>query len=124
MIGLVKPLPDDDALRGELQLQIHNQEAFLIAVFAQALKALADVPAIDGPVNPLAVGLDPSKWEGDGLLDGSGLTIEDARELCPGIDAFWDPTAPAPRFGPPPGVGGPPVAGGPPPDAVAGPAAG
>ncbi len=124
MIGLVKPLPDDDALRGELQLQIRNQEAFLIAVFAQALKALADVPAIDGPVNPLAVGLDPSKWEDDGLLDGSGLTIEDARGLCPGIDAFWDPTAPAPRFGPPPGVGGPPVAGGSPSAAVAEPAAG
>ena len=124
MIGVVKPLPDDDALRGELQLQIRNQEAFLIAVFAQALKAVPDAPAIDGPVNPLAVGLDPSKWEADGLLDGSGLTIEDARGLCPGIDAFWDPTAPAPRFGPPPGVGGPPVTGGPPPEAVTGPAAG
>ncbi len=88
MIGLVKPLPDDDALRGELQLQIRNQEAFLIAVFAQALEAVPDVPAIDGPVNPLAVGLDPSKWEADGLLDRSGMTIEDARGLGPGIDAF------------------------------------
>jgi flavin-dependent dehydrogenase len=118
MIGLVKPLPDDDALRGELQLQIRNQEAFLIAVFAQALKAVPDAPVIDGPVNPLAVGLDPSKWEANGLLDGSGLTIEDARGLCPGIDAFWDPTAPAPRLGPPQGVGaGPPVAGAPPPAA-------
>ncbi len=105
MIGLVKPLPDDDALRGELQLQIRNQEAFLIAAFAKALEAVPDAPAIDGPINPLAVGLDPSKWQADGLLDGSGLTIEDARGLCPGIDAFWDPTAPAPRLGPPPGVG-------------------
>ena len=123
MIGVVKPLPDDDALRADLQAQIRNQEAFLIAVFAQALKEVPDAPAIDGPVNPLAVGLDPSKWEADGLFDGSGLTIEDARGLCPGLDAFWDPTAPVPS-GPPPGLGGPPGAAGPPADAVVGRAAG
>jgi len=119
MIGVVKPLPDDDALRADLQAQIRNQEAFLIAVFAQALKEVPDAPAIDGPVNPLAVGLDPSKWEADGLFDGSGLTIEDARGLCPGLDAFWDPTAPVPS-GPPPGLGGPPGAAAPPADAVIG----
>jgi flavin-dependent dehydrogenase len=124
MIGLVKPLPDDDALRGELQLQLRNHEAFLVAAFAKALEAVPDAPAIDGPVNPLAVGLDPSRWEADGLLDGSGMTIEEARGLCPGIDALWDASAPAPQFGPPPGVGGPPVTSEPPPGAVAGSAAG
>jgi flavin-dependent dehydrogenase len=117
MIGVVKPLPDDDALRAELRVQIRNQEAFLIAVFAQALKSVPDAPAIDGPVNPLAVGLDPSKWEADGLFDGSGMTIEDARALCPFIDAFWDPNVLVPK-GPPPGVGGPPGAAGGPPGAA------
>ena len=121
MVGIVKPLPDDDALLNELRTQIRNQEAFLISAFAQAIKDVPGAPALDGPINALAVGLDPSKWEADGLFDPDGMTVDEARSLCPLIDAFWDPTIPIPKGpppgvgGPPPGMGGPPGAGGPPP---------
>jgi hypothetical protein len=133
LIGLVKPLPDDDALRAEIRLQVKNAEAFLVALFAQALRALPEAPTIDRPINPYAVGLQPDRWEADGLFDSPGLTIEEARSAIPGIEALWDDSVPVPRFGPPPGVGGPPgaaagppgterpgAAGGPPPAAVTG----
>ena len=102
---------------------------------------MSDVPSH----NPYAVGLDPDTWEADGLFDEPGLTLAQAKEMIPGIDAIWDdsvdpfagfgppagvmgatggpppgvagPGGPPPGFGPPPGVGGP---GGPPPDVAGG----
>ena len=37
-------------------------------------------PGEDEKINPYAVSLDPSRWEADGLLDGSGLSLAEARE--------------------------------------------
>ncbi len=90
--------PSDELLRAELERQASEHEAFLVALFAQAAKDLPQgAPALDGPINPLAVGLDPSQWEADGLFNGEGPTREEARAICEGIDAIWDSTAPLPR---------------------------
>ncbi len=113
LIGLIKPLPTDDAIREEIRAEIRNSEAFLVALFNEACKALSEQPPVDRPINPLAVGLDPARWESDGLFDPKGITIEQARAACPGFDVLWDDSVEVPAFGPPPGVGA--AAGGPPP---------
>lgn len=90
--------PSDELLRAELARQVRETEAFLVALFAQALKDVpGDLPALNGPINPLAVGLDPSRWEADGLFSGQGPTVDEARAICEGIDAVWDSTLPLPQ---------------------------
>ena len=37
-------------------------------------------PGEDQKINPSAISLDPSRWAADGLFDGSGMTIAEARE--------------------------------------------
>ena len=49
--------------------------------FNRAAQNLGDAaPAEDQKINPYAVSLDPERWEADGLLDGEGLTVTEARE--------------------------------------------
>jgi hypothetical protein len=129
LLGLVKDLPDDDALRAEIASQVRNSEAMAVAMFHQAASALPEPPSPDRPVNPYAVGLNPDTWESDGLFDEPGMTLEQAKEIVAGVDAIWDDSVNpfAGMSGPPPGVtGGPPagVAGGPPPGIPGGPPAG
>lgn len=116
LVGLVKDLPDDDSLREELKHHVRTSEALAVAMFHQAASALPEAPAADTPVNPYAVGLDPDRWEADGLFDGPGMTLEQAKQIVPGVDAVWDDSVNpfAGMSGPPPGVGagaagGPPV---------------
>jgi hypothetical protein len=119
LVGMVKPYPDDDAIRQELRQQVANSEAMAIALFARAARTLPTPPPADRPINPYAFSLKPERWEADGLFAEHGLTIEQARAIVAGIDGLWDPASvPAPT-GPPPGLGGPPPGiggpGGPPP---------
>ena len=37
-------------------------------------------PGEDVKINPYAVSLDPDRWEADGLFDGSGMSLAEARE--------------------------------------------
>jgi len=131
LLGLVKEYPDDEALLEELRSEVRNSEAMAVALFNQAAKALPDgPPPADRPLNPYALSLDPQRWEADGMFEGPGITIEQAREQIPGIDSLWDssvvgmPGPPPGVGGPPPGVGGPPPGVGGPPPGVGGPPAG
>ena len=97
LIGLVKEYPDDDALLEELRDELLNSEAIAVAIFKQRRRALPERLPGDRPVNPYALSMDPSRWESDGVFDGSGITVEDARQRVEGIDGIWDATAqPAP----------------------------
>ena len=56
-------------------------EAFAVLAFSRAAQNLGDAaPAEDDKINPYAVSLDPARWEADGLFDGSGLSLAEARE--------------------------------------------
>jgi flavin-dependent dehydrogenase len=117
LLSLTKDYPDDDAIREELQSQVRNSEALAVAMFHRAASALPEPPSPDQAVNPYAVGLDPDKWDADGLFEEPGLTLAEAKEIAAGVDAIWDdsvnPFEGGPPGGPPAGVsGGPP--GGPP----------
>jgi hypothetical protein len=55
-------------------------EAFAVLAFSRAAQNLGDAaPGEDVKINPYAVGLDPEKWEADGLFDGSGMSLAEAR---------------------------------------------
>jgi flavin-dependent dehydrogenase len=79
--GVAKDYPDDDAIRAALGDELRNSEALAVYTFHQAAQGLPEAPAVDRPVNPYAVGLDPKRWEADGLYDSPGLTLEQAQEI-------------------------------------------
>jgi hypothetical protein len=56
-------------------------EAFAVLAFSRAATNLGDAaPGEDVKINPYAVSLDPERWEADGLFDGSGMSLVEARE--------------------------------------------
>jgi hypothetical protein len=78
---------DDEALK---QRYAHNAdvlEALAVVIFHQAVKRLPDNP-IDAAtkINPAGIGIDPDKWEKDGLFNGEGLSLDEARALVPGVE--------------------------------------
>jgi flavin-dependent dehydrogenase len=94
---------------------VETLEAVAVAVFHKARENLADGEVGDRAVNPYAVGLDPSRWEQDGLFDAPALTLEQASARARGVETIFADeagTGAPPMPGPPPG-GGPP-GGGPP----------
>jgi len=90
LAGLVQEHPNDDALLSVLGEHVRNSEAIAVAIFERASRALGQTPPADRPVNPYAVSLDPSRWDRDGLFDGAGMTVAQAREIVDGIDRIWD----------------------------------
>jgi flavin-dependent dehydrogenase len=94
LAGLEKDYPGDDALREQLSGHVRVSEGMLVVMFHRAAKALPDGPSADRPINPYAVGLDPESWEADGLFDSPGMTLEEANEVVPGVEAVWAPARP------------------------------
>ena len=72
---------DDDGVRARLAATADMMEAFAVLAFSRAAQNLGDAaPAEDVKINPYAVSLDPERWEADGLFDGSGMSLAEARE--------------------------------------------
>jgi flavin-dependent dehydrogenase len=107
---------EPDVVRGLLAENVDCMEAVAVAIFRKARESLSE-GEVDGdrPVNPNAIGLDPSRWEQDGLFDEPGLTLEQAGAQAHGIENIWlDYLAQAPPLSlGPPGAPGPPEPGGP-----------
>jgi flavin-dependent dehydrogenase len=62
-------------------------EAFAVVIFHQALKRLPEHQIdADTKINPAAIGLDPDRWEKDGLFNGEGLSLDEARARVPGVE--------------------------------------
>jgi flavin-dependent dehydrogenase len=71
---------DDDALAARLAANADLMEAYAVLAFHKAASALpGGVPGEDEKVNPYAVSLDPDRWETDGLQNGAGLSLVEAR---------------------------------------------
>jgi flavin-dependent dehydrogenase len=72
---------DDDGVRDHIASTADLMEAFAVLAFSRAAINLGDAaPGEDDKINPYAVSLDPSRWEADGLLDGTGMSLAEARE--------------------------------------------
>ena len=88
-LDLERPL-DRDGLKALLAQNLERMEGMAVAMFHKAAERLPDPEAVQGrEVNPYAVGLDPSRWEEDGLFEGPGLTREQALERAEGIQTIW-----------------------------------
>jgi hypothetical protein len=72
---------DDETLKRKLAETADLMEGFAVIAFHRAAQNLGDAaPGEDEKINPYAVGLDPDRWEADGLLDGEGLSLAEARQ--------------------------------------------
>ena len=72
---------DDDTLKEKLAATADLMEAYAVLAFNRAAQALpGGAPGEDEKINPYAVSLDPDRWESDGLLNGEGLTVAEARQ--------------------------------------------
>ncbi len=72
---------DDETLKAKLASTAEVMEAFAVIIFHRAATNLLGdtAPGDEARINPYAISLDPDRWEGDGLLDGQGLTLAEAR---------------------------------------------
>jgi flavin-dependent dehydrogenase len=71
---------DDEALKAKLASTADLMEGFAVITFHRAATNIgAGAPAEEERINPYAVGLDAERWEADGLFNGQGLTLAEAR---------------------------------------------
>jgi hypothetical protein len=72
---------DDAQIEARMTANADLMEAILVLAFHRAARNLgSQAPGEDTKINPYAVGLDPARWEADGLFDGTGLTVKEARQ--------------------------------------------
>lgn len=90
---------DDAALRDKIAERADLLRAFAVVIFHKAAELLPEAPDSDARINPDAIGLDPERWEEDGMFDGSGLTLAEALERTGPVDNVW--LEPAPSGGQP-----------------------
>jgi flavin-dependent dehydrogenase len=88
--ALNRTIDDDEELKAVFAGNAELLRAIAVLIFHEAVRSLS-LPAIDEnqPINPLAVGLDPERWEADGLFDEAGLSLSRARQIAPGVDEKW-----------------------------------
>jgi hypothetical protein len=82
---------DDATLRQKLAETADLMEAYAVLAFSRAASALPDgAPGPDEKINPYAVSLDPSRWEADGLFDGTGMSLTEARQTpAAGVESLY-----------------------------------
>jgi hypothetical protein len=72
---------DDETLKAKIASTAHLMEAYAVLAFHRASTALGDTaPGEDVKINPYAVSLDPNRWESDGLFNGEGMSVSEARQ--------------------------------------------
>ncbi len=96
---------DDERLRAQLAENVELYEALAVTMFAKATESLPDTAegaALDpeAPINPYAISLDPTRWETDGLHDGSGHSPAEVAERLR-VRSFWMEQLVPRRFRPP-----------------------
>jgi flavin-dependent dehydrogenase len=84
---------DDERLAAQLRENARFLEALAVVIFHRAAASLgAPTIAPSTRINPLAIGLDPSTWETDGLFGGDALSLDEARAVIGELaDALWFP---------------------------------
>ncbi len=72
---------DDDGVKSRMKQNADLLEAFAVLAFNRGAQNLGDAaPGEDEKINPYAVSLDPDRWETDGLFNGQGLSVAEARQ--------------------------------------------
>lgn len=86
--ALASPLENVEELKAMFVSNIEFLKALAVLIFHQAAKSLPGDPAPPeaAKINPAAVSLEPDRWEQDGLLDETGMSLTEARERAPGME--------------------------------------
>jgi flavin-dependent dehydrogenase len=72
---------DDETLKQKVQSTRELMEAYGVLAFNRAASALPDgAPDENQKINPYALSLDPERWESDGLFNGEGMSVAEARQ--------------------------------------------
>jgi flavin-dependent dehydrogenase len=72
---------DDDGLAAQLAANADLMEAYAVLAFNKAAQSLpGGGPGEDEKINPYAVSLDTDRWEADGLFNGEGMSVAEARQ--------------------------------------------
>ena len=79
---LSRPLTIRRSARG--RQNVEDLKALALWLFHKAAQSLPEPPDPEARINPLAVSLDPDKWEDEGLFSDGGLTLAEATEGYPG----------------------------------------
>ena len=79
---------DREAFSARMLENIELLKAMATWLFHQAAKHLPEPPDPTKPIDPLAISLDPARWEEEGLFSPDGVTLAQALELLPGVDEF------------------------------------
>ena len=77
---------DDDELLERARRKTQTAKALAVWIFHRAARNLPEAPDENTVINPLAISLQPDRWEADGLFSGEGLSLVQALELLPGIE--------------------------------------
>ena len=81
---------DDDALKAKIADDVRLMEALAVSIFFKAARSLGEAALPDDArVVPYAVGLDPDRWESDGLFSETGMALAEAKERTQGLDNLW-----------------------------------
>jgi flavin-dependent dehydrogenase len=93
---------DDERLRAQLAENVELYEALAVTMFAKAAESLPGAEELDpeAPINPYAISLDPTRWEADGLFDGSGFSPAQVADRLR-VRSFWMEQLVPRRFRPP-----------------------
>lgn len=80
----------DEDLRKRLSENVRRFEALAVVMFARASRFLDEPPELEGrTIDPYAVSLDPDRWEAEGLFSDTGMTLQEATSMLPGIETQW-----------------------------------
>ncbi|HXZ56929.1 MAG TPA: tryptophan 7-halogenase [Gaiellaceae bacterium] len=72
---------DDETLKAKLASTADLMEGVAVVAFHRGATNLGDAaPGEDETINPYAISLDPDRWEADGLFNGEGLSLAEARQ--------------------------------------------
>jgi hypothetical protein len=72
---------DDERIKRRMKENAELLEAYAVLAFNRGAQNLGDAaPGEDEKINPYAVSLDPERWEADGLFNGQGMTVAEARQ--------------------------------------------
>jgi flavin-dependent dehydrogenase len=76
----------DEELLARARQKTETLKALAVWIFHKAAKNLPDPPDENVAINPLAISLQPDRWEAEGLFSGEGLTLAQALAALPGIE--------------------------------------
>jgi flavin-dependent dehydrogenase len=84
---LADPFSDAE-LRHTMAEGLDALGALAVFYFHTAAEGVPGKPGPDVRIDPLRISLDPARWEEDGLVSKSGLTLAEAKALLPGVESL------------------------------------